>query len=217
VAVQIERRSDGAASRTTLGVIAALVVAVLGIGGAWLLVTGRGLPRLGRPVAVTVGISAVPDATGTQVEMVAESADDSMPSTVDVDLTRADTAALIDGGSSSGGLLVYSDVRDSFGSLLPPDQVRAARLVAVPTDGRRLRLTFHVATVNGQRIFYPIPRLSGVTWNWARLYLQTGRITCWANGSDEKQRNSYRRCPGGESPDRVDGGGHSALRLELSA
>jgi hypothetical protein len=195
--------------------VVTLLILTLVIGVGWYLISGSSLSRFGRPVQVTIGISATPDATGTKVEMVAESDDGDIPAVVTVDLTRRDDATLLDGGSATGRDLVYSDVTDTFGTVMPADQVRSARLTAVATNGQRLRLSFHVAAVDGHRVVYPIPRIEGLAWVRARLYVLTGRVACWANGADDAQTGRFRHCPGGTT-DQIDGGAHTALRLELT-
>jgi hypothetical protein len=194
--------------------VAVATAVVLGIAGGLYLLGGDGPLRLNRQHSVvTIGISVIPDATGTAVEVMAESADGSLPSKLDLELTRADDVSLTTGGSSTGGTLRYSDVRDGLGDLMPAEQVRSGRLAAVGTDGRRLALSYHVAAINGRRIVYPIPRTSQLTWVRARLYAPNGKVTCW--GDTPSNRSVFVPCSGPQVGE-IDGGRHSAIRLELT-
>jgi hypothetical protein len=209
---------SGSAERLGRGPIAllaaALVVALVAVAG-WFVLQRRGVgPFAGGRNVVTLGISLVPDATGTVVEVVGETSDGSLPSTLDLELTPTDDAALVDGGRSTGRKLLYSDVQDGLGNVMPADQVRSAHLLDVGTDGRRLRLTFHVASVDGRRVVYPIPRSEQLGWVRARLYVSTGTVTCW--GDAPSGDSAYGPCVSPQ-PSEIDGTKHADVRLELTA
>jgi hypothetical protein len=180
----------------------------------WVLSGHTGLPFLGGTLpVVTYGISLVPDATGTTVEVIGETADDSLPPHVELRLVTSDDVTLTAGGPASGGRLFYSDVRDGLGNTLPAEQVRTGVLRDVGTDGRRLSLSFHVASVDGaQRVVYPIPQSPDLTWVKARVYPEGGKLTCWADGRTEG--SAFGPC---ESPqgDVVEGARHTAVRLVI--
>ena len=206
-------------NRLLLLVIAAISAGLLVLAAGWVAIT-RGLPGGlagldGAAVPVSIGISLTPDATGTVVEVVEESADSALPPTLAIDLARADDVTLGQGTPATGKPLRYSDVTDGFGSEMPPQQVRDAALAEVRTDGRRLRLAFHVAAIDGRRIVYPILRTSRITWISARLYVSGGTVTCWGNTPGGPE-NSLRPCAT-TGPDLVDGSQHQLLRLELTS
>lgn len=200
-------------------VIAAISAGLLLLAAGWVTIT-RGLPGGlagldGRAVPVSIGISLTPDATGTVVDVVAESADSALPSTLAIDLVRADDVTLAQGAPATGKQLRYSDVTDGFGSAMPPQQVRDARLADVRTDGRRLRLSYHVAAIDGRRIVYPIPRTPRISWISARLYLSGGTVSCWGTASSSGE-GTFSPCTT-SGPDLIDGSERSVLRLELTS
>jgi hypothetical protein len=188
------------------------VLVLVATAAAWVLSGHGGLPfPVGAKPVVTYGISLVPDATGTTVEIIGETADNSLPPKVELRLMITDDVALTAGGPATRGRLLYSDVRDGLGNILPAEQVRSGQLRSVGTDGRRLSLTFHVAKVGGdRRIVYPIPRSPDLIWVQARLYPQRGAVTCWAD--TPATGSVFRPC---ESPegDVIDGSRHSSVRL----
>jgi hypothetical protein len=191
------------------------VVLALVLTAGWVVLRHGGFGPFGtRRNVVTLGISLVPDATGTVVEVVGETSDGSLPATLDLDLRPADDAALVQGGSATGQRLRYSDVRDGLGNVLPADQVRSARLLNVGTDGRRIRLTFHVAAVDGRRIVYPIPKSPQLGWVRARLYVPTGTVTCW--GDAPSGDSAFGACETPQATE-IDGTRHANVRLELKA
>jgi hypothetical protein len=201
----------GGIGRALIYVAVAILVPIATV-AVWVLTGHSALPFLGgSPPVVTYGISLVPDATGTTVEIIGETAENSLPSHVELRFVTSDDVTLTAGGPATGGRLFYSDVRDGLGNTLPADQIRAGVLRDVGTDGRRLSLTFHVASVDGaQRIVYPIPRSPDLTWVQARVYPQGGKLTCWADGRSD--RSAFGPC---ESPDGdvVDGARHNSVRL----
>lgn len=204
-------RLPSGGSGGTRAYIAGAVAVVLAMAGVWLFVLRDRLPLIGRRTpAVTYGISLVPDATGTLVEIVGETSDNSLPTHVEMELRTTDDASLTQGGVASGGRLRYSDVQDGLGTVLPAEQVRSGRLLAVGTDGRRLRLSFHVSSVEGNRVIYPIPRSADLTWVQARVYPQGVTVTCWADKGSENPAYAPCENPQGEV---IDGGRHSTVRL----
>jgi hypothetical protein len=200
-------------------VLAAVGAVLLLLAAGWVTLT-RGLPGGlagldGSEIPVSIGISLTPDATGTVVEVVEESADSALPATLAVDLARADDVTVTQGAAATGKQLRYSDVTDGFGSEMPPQQVRDARLSEVRTDGRRLRLTYHVAAIDGRRIVYPILRTSRITWISARLYVSGGKVNCWGTPS-ASGAGAFTPCTT-SGPDLIDGAKQSVLRLELTS
>jgi len=101
-------------------------------------------------------------------------------------------------------------VQDGLGNVLPADQVRSGELRNVGTDGRQLRLGFHVDAVAGQRIIYPIPTSPQLSWVAAHLYPQ-GTLICWADAASGD--SPFGPC---EQGDPIDGKRHSSLRLVLT-
>jgi hypothetical protein len=203
------------AGRGAVALLSAAVVVVLVVVAGWVLLRKEGVRPFGtRRSVVTLGISMVADATGTVVEVVGETSDGSLPATLDLDLRPADDAALVEGGPATGQRLRYSDVQDGLGNMLPPEEVRSARLTGVGTDGRRFRLTFHVAAISGRRIVYPIPTSPQLRWVRARLYVTAGTVACW--GDAPSGASAFGPC---ESPgaSEIDGTRHSTVRLELTA
>jgi hypothetical protein len=171
----------------------------------WPTMFGSGTP------AITYGISLVPDETGTLVEIIGETSGD-LPLHVDVDLRTVDDVPLAKGGPATGDQLHYSDVTDGLGNIMPAEQVRSGRLRGVGTDGRRLQLSFHVASVGNQRrIVYPIPQSPDLTWVLARLYPQDADVSCWADSSSGGG-SAFTTC---ENPkgDEIDGSKHTTVRL----
>jgi hypothetical protein len=201
----------GGIGRALLYVAVAVLVPIATV-AVWVLTGHTGVPFLGAsPPVVTYGISLVPDMTGTTVEIIGETAENSLPPRVELRFVTTDDVSLTGGGPTTGGRLFYSDVRDGLGNTLPADQIRAGVLRDVGTDGRRLSLTFHVASIDGtQRIVYPIPRSPDLTWVQARVYPQGGKVTCWADG--RSGGSAFGPC---ESPDGdvVDGARHTSVRL----
>jgi hypothetical protein len=198
-----------------VALFAAAVVVLLVLVAGWVLLRREGVGPFGsRRAVVTLGISLVADATGTVVEVVGETSDESLPAALDLDLRPADDAALVLGGPATGERLRYSDVQDGLGNVLPADQVRAARLTRVGTDGRRLRLTFHVEAVDGRRIVYPIPTSPQLGWVRARLYVGSGTVTCW--GDAPSGTSAFGPCENPQASE-IDGTRHSNVRLELKA
>jgi hypothetical protein len=196
--------------------VAAAATVVLYIIAGCVLLERRGnnlLGLLNQPIAVTYGIALTADATGTLVEVVGETADGSLPIHLTVDLMPRDDAQLPQGSQASGSRLLYSDVQDGLGTTMPADQVRTAHLLSVGTDGRRIRLAFHVAAVGGRRIVYPIPQSPALRWVHARLYVQTGTVLCWGNRPAGGTVFSPCQCP---APGEVDGTRHDTIRLELT-
>jgi hypothetical protein len=207
--------ADDDVGRGAIALLSAAVVVVLVLTAGWVLLRREGIGPFGtRRDVVTLGISLVPDATGTVVEVVGETSDGSLPATLDLDLRPADDVALVQGGPATGQRLRYSDVRDGLGNMLPPEQVRSGHLTGVGTDGRRVRLTFHVAAIGGHRIVYPIPTSPQLGWVRARLYVTAGTVTCW--GDAPSGNSAFGPC---ESPQasEIDGTRHATVRLELEA
>lgn len=208
-----EREGRGGGSRGLRYVVGTVLVLVA-TAAAWALSGHDGPPFLGgaKPV-VTYGISLVPDATGTTVEIIGETADNSLPPKVELHLMTTDDVTLTAGGPPTGGRLLYSDIRDGLGNTLPADQVRSGLLRNVGTDGRRLSLSFHVAKVDGdRRVVYPIPRSPDLIWVQARVYPQRGAVTCWAD--TRVAGSAFGPCESSEG-DVIDGSRHAAIRLVI--
>jgi hypothetical protein len=195
--------------------VAAAVIAVIALAVGWVVIR-RELPvgLGGAPSPVNIGISLTPDATGTVVEVVEESPDGDLPPTLEIELARSDDVTIDQGTPATGKQLRYSDVTDGFGTHMPAQQVRAAHLAEVRTDGRRLRLAFHVAAIDGRRVIYPILRTSKIAWISTRLYVSGATVNCWGNASGSNSERRFVPCTM-SGPDLVDGTEHSLLRLEL--
>jgi hypothetical protein len=159
---------------------------------------------------MTYGISLVPDTTGTRVEVVGETVDASLPSRLDLDLVVRDDAALTQGGPATGQPLRYSDVQDGLGNIMPADQVRAGKLRGVATDGRRLRLSYHVSIAGSTRVVYPIPSSPDLAWARAQVYVQRSTLTCWADAPSGD--SAFGPCEQSQG-EVIDGTRHAAVRL----
>jgi hypothetical protein len=188
---------------------------VLVIAAGWFLIDSGGLDLLRHgQTQVNVGVSLTPDATGTLVEVLEESPDSSLPQEMDIDLARSDDATVTQGSPATGLELHYSDVSDGFGAI-PAAQVRSAHLTRIHTDGRRLHLIFHVDSIQGRRIVYPIPRSSRISWMSTQLYINGVRSSCSGNVPGSAAEGTFVPCAMAAT-DMIDGSHHTLLRLELT-
>lgn len=205
----VRQGADNGKALVTVGVAVAALATV-----AVALVPGGSLPFLRLPRSVTVSVTLTPDPAGTMVEVVAESTNGRLPSSLDLELPVVDDVTLIGSAApASGQRLVYSDVQDGLGNVLSAEQVRSGYF-GVRTDGRRLQLTFHVASVSGRRIVYPIPRSGELSWLTARVYATRGTVSC--SGDSPRGARTFVPCSGWQQGE-IHGSRHSRLRLELMA
>jgi hypothetical protein len=159
-----------------------------------------------------VDITLTPDSTGTVVEFIAKAEHGTLPSSMSVSLPAKDDATIAGGSvTPTGKSLVYSDVVDGLGTAMPAEEIRAGQLSDVRTDGRQVRLSFHVKAVDGRRVVYPVPVSGDMSWTLARYYTEKGSIVCHMDSP--RDTRTFTSCPQGARGE-VDGRAHSQIRLE---
>jgi hypothetical protein len=121
-----------------------------------------------------------------------------------------------DGGPLTGAKLGYSQVRDGSGHALevgdPPVEVQN-----VPTDGRRVSLSFQVARAAGKRVIYPVPYSPELRYSAITVRSNGAQPSCLRSSALENGRMHYSRCQlgtSGEVPN-DDGWAPEKIRLEL--
>jgi hypothetical protein len=142
------------------------------------------------PVDVTVQLT--PDATGTRVQVTERARRGNLPSSVDLGFITSDNGRETDGGSLSGATLTYSDPRDSAGRLLPSDQLARGHL-RVPTSRGEVRYSYHVDSVGGRRVIYPVA--DSTVMAWATMRIPPTGVTCLTEDSmSEPTDRLFRPC-----------------------
>jgi hypothetical protein len=160
-----------------------------------------------RRVPVDVVVHLTPDDAGTRVDVEERARSGTLPPTLAFGLQSIDRGRLDTGEQLTHAALVYSNVRDGRGRPVPASNGR----YTVPTDGRVVRLSFHVDAVRGRRIVYPVPGMTATGWQTVRIPARPRCATSY--GANQTDPPVFTPCtPSGTL---LDSAHHDWIRLEL--